>query len=301
MKRNTFRFFILSGVLSSFLFSLLSCSFEITEKKRISDPDLGSSETGAGIIVTLKNNNQDTLYVNIYRQDVTDIINESSASSNPDSSEYDCIGIVFPYEKSNSTSNSTFVYEDNYVTAGRKYRYSARLYSSVDGYTYTNWTPFFTAKSGLLESNSSFYYYSQTEHPFIYDEVAKVITIAEEIDNPTGLPEGSYETSFSPALVFQSENDRRVFQIESLDVGSIIYLTTLLPLDFHDSDIKFIGIVGQRVFSEKLPKSEATKTERVVWTSLCPIKLYDKNSLEVPNNTIHLASEHGADGFDFSY
>ncbi|MBO4858598.1 MAG: hypothetical protein J5527_08790 [Treponema sp.] len=299
MKRNTFRFLILSGVLSSFLFSLLSCSFEITEKKRISDPDLTSTESG--ITVTLKNNNQDTLYVNIYRQDVTEILNESSASSNPAPTEYDCIGIVFPYEKSNSTSNATFVYEDNYIITGHKYRYSARLYSSTDGYTYTNWTPFFTAKNGLLASDSTFYYYTQAEHPFVYNEIAKTITVSGDIDKPTGLSEGTYEASFVPALVFQANDNRRVFQIESLDVNSVIYLSSLLPLDFHDADIKLIGIVGQRVFSEKAPKSDVTKTQKVIWTSLCPIKLYDRNNLEIPNNVIHLTSEHGDDGFDYSY
>ncbi len=299
MKRNTFRFFILSGVLSSFLFSLLSCSFEITEKKRISDPDLTSSE--AGITITLKNNNQDTLYVNIYRQDVTEILNESLASANPASTEYDCIGIVFPYEKSNSTSNATFVYEDNYVIAGRKYRYCARLYSSVDGYTYTKWTPFFTAKNGLLGSDSTFYYYTQAEQSLVYNEISKTIKVAGEFDNPKGLPEGTYEASFTPAFVFQANESRRVFEIESLEVDSVIYLSSLLPLDFHDADIKFIGIVGQKVFSEKSPKDNTTKTQKVIWTTLCPVKLYDKNNLEIPNNVIHLASEHGADGFDFSY
>ena len=106
---------------------------------------------------------------------------------------------------------------------------------------------------------------------------------------------------FTPALVFESSTGTKVFEIEKLENGSEIYLTSLLPLDFHNTDIKLIGVVGQRVFTTKEPKTNLVKTQKVVWTSLCPITLYDKNNLAISNNKIHLISEHGADGFDYSY
>ena len=297
MKKNTFNFLVLSGLLSSIIFSLLSCTFEITDKKRIADPDLISNESSAGIIVSLKNSNQDTLFVNIYRQDVTDYVNENVTINEPVLS----VGIVFPYVKSNSTSNTTFVYEDNYVVTGHKYRYCARLYSEADGYTYTNWTPFFTAKSSLLAEQANFSYVFTQSTKFTYDDKAKCITVSGEIHNPTGLPEGTFEQLFTPALVFESSTGTKVFEIEKLENGSEIYLTSLLPLDFHNTDIKLIGVVGQRVFTTKEPKTNLVKTQKVVWTSLCPITLYDKNNLAISNNKIHLISEHGADGFDYSY
>lgn len=297
MKRNTFRFLILSGVLSSFLFSLLSCTFEISDKKRIADPDLISNESSAGIIVSLKNSNQDTLFVNIYRQDVTDYMNETANIDEP----VLCVGIVFPYVKSNSTSNTTFVYEDNYVIAGHKYRYCARLYSDVDGYTYTNWTPFFTAKSSLLSDQAIFNYGITQTTKFTYNDLSKTITISGEIYKPTGLAEATYDEQFTPALVFESDAGTKVFEIEEFKDGSVIYLATLLPLEFHNKDIKLLGVVGQRAFTSKDPKTNVDKTQKVVWTGICPFPLYDKNNLEIPNNVIHLASEHGADGYDYSY
>ena len=61
MEKKAFRIGILSGIMAGFLFSLISCTFEITEKKRIADPE--TNNTSNGITITLKNSNTDTLYV----------------------------------------------------------------------------------------------------------------------------------------------------------------------------------------------------------------------------------------------
>ena len=297
MKRITFRFLILSGVLSSIMFSLLSCSFEISEKKRINDPDIKASSNG--FIVTLKNSNQDTLYVNIFRQDVssTNLSNEPENSDDPITN----LGIVFPYTKSNSTNNNTFTFEDNYVVIGRKYRYYARLYSETDGYTYTNWTQVYKAQTGLASGTSRFYYGIPSGTKFIYDAQAKNITINGSVSIPDMIEKAEYDRYFKPALVFESNKGARAFQIESVDNNTVIYLASLLPVDFQDTDIKFLGLIGQKIETYTLPNSDETKNQRIVWTKMSPpIAFCYTDGSTITNQTIHLKSEYGDSGFDYS-
>ena len=295
MEKKAFRIGIFSGIMAGFLFSLISCTFEITEKKRITDPDVKSALKG--FIVSLKNSSQDTLYVNFYRQDVTNIINENEEIDEPIVN----IGIVFPYTKSNSTNNTTFTFEDNYVITGRKYRYCARLYSETEGYTYTNWTPIYRADTGIETETVRFYYGVPSTTKFIYDEPAKTITVSGNISNPNVDTNEVYERLFSPALVFESEKGQKIFQVESIADNSIIYLSNLLPADFQGIDIKFLGIVGQKTETYTIPKSDVTKTQRVVWTLLSPVPFYDKNNELVPDQIIRLNPEYGESGFDYSY
>lgn len=296
MEKKAFRISVLSGILASFLFSLLGCTFEITEKRRIADPD--AQNLGNGIVISLKNSNSDTLYVNIFRQDVTNVLNLNN-NNNPEIN----IGVVFPYIKGNETNNTTFVYEDKNVIKGRKYRYCARLYSEADGYTYTNWTSSIKAENGRVSNTSRISYGLPQTTQFIYDKASKTITISGDIVIPTGMDEGEFSENYKPAFVFATDTQKRVFEVESIDDGSIIYLPGLLPADFHDVDIKFLGIIGQKIETYTIPKTKETKIQRIIWTEITSIPaeaFVDKNGEMIPNNKVFLQSEYGQSGFDYA-
>ena len=297
MEKKDFKFLILAGVLAGFLFSLSGCTFEITEKRRIADPDV--LNTSKGITVTLKNSNSDTKHINIFRQDVTTVINENYT---------DCpiinIGIVFPYLKGTSTSNTTFVYEDTNVIKNRKYRYCARLYNESEGYTYTNWTSPIKASNGINSNTSRISYGIPQTAKFVYDSSAKTITISGDIVNPTGMEEGEFEENFVPALVFASKDETRVFEVESIEDKSVIYLGTLLPYEFFDTNLTFLGIIGQRVEYYTILKTKETKIQRIIWTELStvpPEAFVDKDSNPIANKSIILKSEYGQSGYDYTF
>jgi len=298
MEKKAFRIGIFSGIMAVFLFSLISCTFEITEKKRIADPDV--TNTSKGITVTLKNSNSDTLHINIFRQDVTNLINDNGTSDEPVIN----IGIVFPYMKGNSTNNTTFVYEDTNVIKNRKYRYCARLYSEVDGYTYTNWTSTIKADNGIVSNTSRISYGIPQTTKFIYDKNAKTITISGDIVNPTGMDEGDFEENFKPALVFASEKETRVFEVESIEDEAVIYLGSLLPLEFYNTNLTFLGIIGQKVENYTILKTKETKIQRIIWTelSLVPQEAFiDKKGEAVTGKKVFLESEYGQSGYDYTF
>lgn len=289
MKKTLFKLFILFPLLASFSTSFLGCSFEILEKQLINRPDLNNSSNG--IDISLKNSSIDTLYVNIYRQDVTNFVDETK-STEPIVN----IGIIFAQE-----NNSTFVYQDNYVIKGKKYRYRARLYSQNDGYTFTNWTEGFTATAGINEINTRMTYGIPSSTKFVYDEDEKKITVSGEIFKPNFLSEEDYDKSFLPALIFQTENGTTAFKIDNLNNNKVINLTSFLPLDFQNIDIKFLGIIGQKTELYKDKKTGEDKNQRIIWTEIAQIPLYNKNGILIENQTIKLQTQYGEDGFDYSY
>ena len=298
MEKKAFRIGILSGIMAGFLFSLISCTFEITEKKRIADPDL--SKASNGINVGLRNSNSDTLYVNIFRQDTTNVLD----LDNNDKPIIN-IGVLFPYVKGNSTNNNTFTFEDENVIKGHKYRYCARLYSEADGYTYTNWTTPFKAENGLTSDTSRISYGIPQSTKFVYDAAAKTITINGDITDPVGMED--FTNNYKPAFVFASDKETKVFEVESIDNGTIIYLSSLLPQEFHDVEIKFLGIVAQKVDSEIVSKTKETIIKRIVWTELSSLlndaqnrPFVDKRGDAIVNNKILLESQYGQSGYDYA-
>ena len=306
MEKKAFRIGILSGIMAVFLFSLSSCTFEITEKKRIADPDV--INTSNGITITLKNSNSDTMHINIFRQDVTNLINDNGTSDEPVIN----IGIVFPYMKGkeNSTNNNTFTFEDENVIKGHKYRYCARLYSEADGYTYTNWTSPIKVINGITSETTRISYGVPQSTKFVYDAAAKTITINGNITNPVGFEDKGtdyFKNNYKPALVFSNNKETRVFEVESLENETVIYLSGLFPQDFHDVEVTFLGIIAQKVVSEIVPKTKETIIQRIIWTEITSLTnsgqnkpFVDKKGDAVEGNKIFLESQYGQSGYDYA-
>lgn len=288
MKKSLSKLFILFPLLASLSFSFLGCSFEILEKQLINRPDLNNSSNG--IDISLKNSSSDTLYVNIFRQDVTNFADETK-STEPIVN----IGLIFAQE-----NNSTFVYQDNYVIKGKKYRYCARLFSQNDGYTYTNWSEGFTATAGIKEINTRMSYGVPSSTKFIYDEEEKKITIKGDIYKPQILSEEEYDKSFLPALVFQTEKETMAFKIDNLDNNKVINLTSFLPINFQNTDVKFLGIIGQKIELYKDKKTGEDKNQRIIWTEISQVPFYDKDGFLIENQTIKIETHFGEDGYDYS-
>lgn len=304
MEKKAFRIGIFSGIMAFFLFSLISCTFEITDKKRITDPE--TTNTSNGITVTLKNSNTDTLYVNIFRQDTTNVLDLDN-NDNPIIN----IGVLFSYVKGNSTNNNTFTFEDENVIKGHKYRYCARLYSEADGYTYTNWATPLKATKGLVSDTSRISYGIPQSTKFVYDIAAKTITINGDITDPVGMEDKGdnyFKNNYKPAFVFASGKETRVFEVDSIENESVIYLSSLLPQEFHNVEIKFLGIVAQKVDSEIVSKTKETIIQRIVWTEISSLlndaqnkPFVDKRGDAIIGNIILLESEYGQSGYDYTF
>ena len=184
------------------------------------------------------------------------------------------------------------------------------MYSEADGYTYTNWTTPFKAENGLTSDTSRISYGIPQSTKFVYDAAAKTITINGDITDPVGMEDKGanyFTNNYKPAFVFASDKETKVFEVESIDNGTIIYLSSLLPQEFHDVEIKFLGIVAQKVDSEIVSKTKETIIKRIVWTELSSLlndtqnrPFVDKRGDAIVNNKILLESQYGQSGYDYA-
>lgn len=275
-------------------FSILmftNCSFvEISPSSKLPAPDLTS--TSNGITISLKDSIQDIEYINLYRQDITDTVSDENSSANPIVN----IGLLFP-----TGNRLTFVYEDNIIYKNHKYRYYARLYHKKEGYLYTNWSKGMVVVNGLSTTSDSILGEATTKYNIPTETKAKYypneskIQIVGTIINPNMIPD--FDKYYTPALVFQSNNETQVFEVESLN-NAEIFLTKFLPISFYNTDVKFVGIIGQRKI-----KDDSTKDEIrcIMWTELSTLPLYegDTNVL-LTDNTFRLDFKYGESGYDYS-
>lgn len=287
MKNRHFFSLFLIGFAVIFL---SNCSFiEISESNKLPCPDLNTSDSG--IVITLKNSINDIQYVNIYRQEITGF-------SDPEQSNFpkESIGIVFPVKK-----NTTFVFEDTMIYKGHKYRYCARTFDKTNGYSETLWTEGIVAKNGANKELTSIFSYGITNGTkFLYNEIDKKIVIKGTINNPVSIDD--YESKFVPALIVSNSKSTQTFELESIADGTQIYLSSILPGDFFNTDITILGLVGQRKEEIATDNDGLIKvTQRIIWTQKADFTLIDsKSGLPISDNKIMLSEQHGETGYDYS-
>ena len=272
--------------LLSFSVLFFSCDFEITDGK-ITRPDIEPTASGYDIIPSIENSR--TTNITIYRRDVT-------SSSNVIEQ---CIGMVIP--SSYDSDNTSYAIEDTHTIIDKYYQYSARYtVTKNDGtttYYFTDWTTKFKAEAGL--ANTVTYddlVYDVSSTTFTYDSTAMTITIGGS--DPTEPAEiADFSTNYTPALAAEIEDSRRYFTLDSVDSGTVISLLTLFPEDFYGTDVKILGIVGQKL--EKETDSEGEEyTKKVRWTDISEISLLNTSGTAIENNTIQLSTEYGDAGYD---
>jgi len=284
MKKNI----LCSLLIFSFILAFSACDIvEITENAKITSPDIKKSATG--IIVSLKNSIQDVEYVNFYRQDITGF-----PAADESTFPIENIGLVFTLD-----NNTTFVYNDDNLFKNRTYRYYVRLYDKNDGYTKSEWTAGITPTSGLTyDGSTSIYYGIGTNTKLIYNENEKKLVISGTITAPNGI--ANFETEYSPALVFSCSEGTQAVKISSSADSTEIYLDDILPETFFNVDVKILGIVGQYEEIENADE-EDEELQRVVWTGISAIPVYNTSGTAISENTIVVKVKHGNGGYDYSF
>ncbi len=289
--KNTIKHSIKYSILAlGCIFAFSTCQLvEITESAKISRPDLTKSTSG--IIVSLKNSMQDVKYVNIYRQEVTNYPLESDSTF-----PIENIGLVFP-----SSNDTTFVYKDDLVIKSKKYRYYARLYDEDEGYTLTKWTSGIEAANGIVsDSSDALKYGIGSNTKLIYNSNDKKLTISGTILAPNAIED--FDDKFKPALVFSCANGTQAITFISdtenespVHNGNEIHLLEILPSSFFNTDLEIKGIVAQ--YEEN---DDDDDLQRVIWTGLSSIPVYDTDNRPIANNKIVIEVKYGAQGYDFS-
>ena len=272
------------------IFAFATCQLvEITENAKITCPDLNQNPSGTGIIVTLKNSIQDIEYINVYRQEVTGYPNESDSTF-----PIENIGLVFP-----SKNNTTFVYPDDYICKNKIYRYYVRLYDKQEGYTLSNWTAGMTPQNGYNDPET-LKYSKGTNTKLIYNSNDKKLTISGPIVAPSAID--NFDEKFKPALVFSCENGTQAVTFISdtenqtpIHDGNEIHLLEILPSNFFNTDLEIKGLVAQ---FEKFGDDD--DLQRVVWTELLSIPVYDTDDRQIADNKIVIEVKYGAQGYDYS-
>lgn len=271
-------------------FAFSTCQLvEISESSKITCPDIKKSET-QGIIVSLKNSIQDIEYVNIYRQDITGSLTEADYTR-----PIENIGLVFPVG-----NNTTFVYEDNYVLKNNTYRYYVRLYDKNEGYTLSNWTTGITPRNGIAGNDSdTLRYLPKSNTKLVYNANDKKLVISGTIIAPSAID--NFDDKFMPALIFSCSAGTQAISFVSdtenespIHDGNEIHLLEILPSTFFNTDLEIKGLVGQ------YEEIEDGNLQRVIWTALSSIPVYDTNERRFPDNKIVIEVKYGAQGYDFS-
>ncbi|MCQ2592890.1 MAG: hypothetical protein MJ188_08915 [Treponema sp.] len=306
------------SLLAIFAIPFFCCSLEVSKDSKLIRPDV--EKTGAGVAIRLKYFSRDTDYITLYRQDISEIENpDSPENKNP----IERIGIIFP--KQFDSQDQTYFFEDSMVFNGKTYRYKARLMEDSTTFE-TNWTDGIKVETGITDSALTIAYEIPSTTKIIYDSDYKIFTISGQILPPTGIPDFA---EYEPALVFKTSSgimssikltEKVVLSNSSespqpsdplipdfLTSGTKYKLTNLFTTDFYDTDITFLGIVGQK--EEKKPDSTVTnpKIKRIFWSNLSFIPLYKSGILQdggsneiIPENTFRLDNQTGEAGYDYS-
>ena len=272
--------FLMTVVFS--LTALSGCKFDVSKSKYLTRPDIEIKDNY--IIVRGAYVNSDTEYINIYRQDVTD----------NDSTDIIRVAILFP--KGFDNDNQTFIYFDYNIFYGHKYRYYVRFVEKdgsknrtewSEGVQNTNtWTP------PLKVAGSCSYAYSiPSDAEYTYDPTTMTLSLpaGKDFTEPDAIDDFS---EYAPALVFEAVGKIQTYEIPAT---TSVPLKALLPQDFLYTDIKLLGIVGQK---KTFSTGTDPELQQITWTELAPVIV-----LNTAGNTIEkfrLEPEFGADGYDYS-
>ena len=258
---------------------LCGCKFNVSKSKYLARPDVSVREGHFEIIAPYISSN--TQSITIYRQNVHDRTD----------SEVERVAIIFPSGIEDPT-DQTLHYDDERVLTAMEYRYYLRFTDKNGERNRTDWSEKKILTSGGATNANQLAY--TVNNSFTYTPETMVLSA------PSGAftaPNNSVITdiaNYKPALVFQTGDIIQVFEVKDSDT-STVHLKALLPDEFLYTDVKLLGIVGQKtVYNSKNPEVLQT----ISWTNLSPITV--KNSAGNELETFKLEPEYGEAGFDYS-
>jgi len=258
----------------------------------LSRPNVRS--VGSGIVITLPISSSDTEYVNFYRLDI-----ESEEEYN--------IGIL--YTKFQNEDDTIYIFEDSYVVKNHKYKYRARLYETNDGYFWTDYSDEITAENGLADLPVYTVVSKASESGKItYKEESRKFVISDGSSHDLIVPSttGNFDKDFEPALIVEitKTKSRGIFPIGSTNTEK--HFQELLPDNYYNTDIKFVGIAGvKKEYATDKDGNKTTDIKQAVFSAITGIPLYfedtDGNVTAAENNTIKVMSSFAAAGLDIGF
>jgi len=269
MKKTAFIFF------SCFIiFLFFSCNVDIKDTNLLIKPDIDIS-TQQTIVIVHKVNN-DSSYINIYRQEV---------SNDDEVKPVYNIGLLYP--KSIDTNEITYRFIDELVFKDTSYRYRAR-YCDEDGYHYTDWSNVIKVESNFptaYDSNKKIVYTGPSDIGFTFDEINYTLKLSAALT----APEIQSFTDYQPMLIVNNGVNTQVFKISSdcLTNRQAITLKDRLPIDFLDRNIIIEGVLAQKY---EYINPEADAASRIIksihWTLPTKIKVngYSDNIICIPSS-----------------
>ena len=288
MKKGTSFFYISLALIAV---SLLSCKLKTEEEDLLDKPGVHITKNQVTLIIPKTSN--DTKYINIYRRDkqTDEILN---------------IGILF--HPLALTDDKNYVFIDSLIKKDQAYDYRVR-YCTAGEYYYTAWSDKIyiedTYNAYDDNVNLAFRTTSGSECDIVYEPTDFTLQILYNIIEPD-FPEYSTQ-NYKPMLIVKNSESTQVFEIPALTANTKIALRSLLPADFLDTDISFVGIVGQKTVYEDDTNDilenndidhdgkpdEEKLNKMVIWTPPTPLTI--NSSAE----TVNIPSQSGTTGLDY--
>ncbi|MCQ2575994.1 MAG: hypothetical protein MJ162_04550 [Treponema sp.] len=295
MKHNIVRKFALIALILlgiSITFTCKYFEFDGNTSGLISRPNVRS--VGSGIVITLPISSSDTEYINIYRLDTA-------------SDEEINIGILFT--KYQSEKDTVYLFEDSYVEKNHTYKYRARLFETDDGYFWTDYSDEVKAVNGLSELvGYKVLAAGPDEGKITFKEESRKFILSDGPSHDKIVPstEGNFDAEFTPALVVEivETKQRSIFPIEGTSVD--MHFQELLPDNFYNTDIKFLGIAGiKREYALDKDENPTDKIKSAVFSSISELPLFIEDSAgnvtEDDDKTIIVMSSFAAQGLDAGF
>ena len=282
MKKNNISLFCLGAMVISMtiISALIGCKFNLSDTKYLERPDVNVEERGFQIRGSYVN--KATEYISIYRQDLHD----------GENARIERVAILFP-KGDEDANNQTYIYKDKNVYKGHEYRYYVRFVTADGEKNRTEWSEKKTSTDGA-EASAKLTYTIPTGAAYTLDTDTMTITIpADKVPTAPANTVISDISEYKDALVFEVGDVIQVFEISNPNVLRDVNLKTLLPMEFFNTDIKLLGIVGQ-----KTVKNSKQELQSITWTDIASIPVKDTNGGVL--ESMNLKLEYGKSGYDYS-
>lgn len=281
MKKRTSFLFIQTAV---FLLLLTACNINVANTELLQKPDISMSNSQVTLMIPKINTL--TLYINIYRQDVSDKTTPGDVTN---------IGLLYP--AAYKADNQTFDFIDNLVTENKSYIYRVR-YVDPDGVYYSNWSNIVKIDENFTSAYSEekkLYYTTTSNTRFSYDATNYSLLL----NHPLIKPEIDTFSEYQPMIIVNNGYGSQVFKISPdalSEKKEPITLKDKLPDSFLDINIKIEGVLAQKIeYVDPEADEDKLEIKTVHWTS--PTSLTIKGYTD---NTINIPSSHANTGLDYT-
>jgi len=190
----------------------------------------------SGIGITSKYRSVDTDYIYVYRIEVVDEGEEQPLPVN--------IGII---NQDGFKRANTFLFQDQYVTADKKYKYRTVFHDTVTGiYTSSGWSKVIKAKTGFGPLT-----YDSVSAPtnIDYNNLNSTLTSNKNINAMTFASPNEAVIDYTPTLVLKNESSSRYFPLTDDKTKELTYinLRDLVSDDFLNVPISAPYLVGMKI------------------------------------------------------